>query len=250
MCLIILAHLAREDARYWLAANRDERRDRPSEPIQLLNSAPPIIGGRDLNAGGTWLATGAHGLVVGLTNQSGAWRDASKRSRGELPLLLASQADAASAAEVARELEPTNYNACCLIIADPHRAYYVELIAKRPRVEELAPGVHVLENRPMASASAKAELIKGKLEGFDSWSEGSIAERLQGVLASRDLPSTPSEDRPAQLDSACVDLPNYGTRSATLVRATAGVPPKVWFADGVPGLAPFEVAEFPQVLPS
>ena len=45
-----------------------------------------MLGGRDELAGGTWLAVNEHGVVAGLTNQPAAvGRDASKRSRGEMP---------------------------------------------------------------------------------------------------------------------------------------------------------------------
>ena len=48
-------------------------------------------GGRDLMAGGTWLAVNDHGVVAGLTNKPAEeGRDPSKRSRGEIPLALTS----------------------------------------------------------------------------------------------------------------------------------------------------------------
>ena len=70
-----------------VAANRDERLDRPAHSLCVLREhAPRILGGRDDLAGGTWLAVNEHGVVAGLTNRpSPGGRDPTKRSRGELP---------------------------------------------------------------------------------------------------------------------------------------------------------------------
>ena len=74
-----------------VGANRDEHLDRPAVAMTVLRESDPrILGGRDELAGGTWLAVNAHGLVAGLTNRPlPGGPDKSKRSRGELPLVLA-----------------------------------------------------------------------------------------------------------------------------------------------------------------
>src|SRR5690242_18553648 len=115
MCLLAVLFHAHPDAPLVIAANRDEWLARPAAPMGLLRAAndprlvgvpppgaltsggppappaprPRIAGGRDLLAGGTWLAIGEHGVIAGLTNRpTAAGRDASKRSRGELPMAL------------------------------------------------------------------------------------------------------------------------------------------------------------------
>src|ERR1700752_3288225 len=103
------------DAPLIVAANRDERLDRPAVPMTVLRERQPrILGGRDELAGGTWLAGHEHGVVAGLTNQpSLGGRDPSKRSRGELPLAFASYASAAEAVRaVPAGLDPARYNPC------------------------------------------------------------------------------------------------------------------------------------------
>src|SRR5262249_59823869 len=65
------------------AANRDEFRKRPTDdPAEI---APGVFGGRDRQAGGTWLAVRAGGLAA-LTNIGGAPPRDDAPSRGELPL--------------------------------------------------------------------------------------------------------------------------------------------------------------------
>ena len=71
MCLIALA--IGQHPRYPLviAANRDEYLQRPAAPLdwwQPAQAAAPVLGGRDLQAGGTWMALGANGRIAMLTN--------------------------------------------------------------------------------------------------------------------------------------------------------------------------------------
>ena len=99
MCLLIYSWRPGADHPLVVAANRDEWVERPAEAFGVLQGAGPrILGGRDLMAGGTWLAVNEHGLVAGLTNRpSAGGRDDSKRSRGELPLIATGQPDAEAA---------------------------------------------------------------------------------------------------------------------------------------------------------
>jgi len=55
MCLIVFAWRPGHALPLLLAANRDEFHARPSLPLAAWEDAPSIIGGRDLQAGGTWL---------------------------------------------------------------------------------------------------------------------------------------------------------------------------------------------------
>src|ERR1700758_1445802 len=85
MCLILIAWKAREDLPLVIAANRDEWRERPTEPAHWWKSDPPILAGRDLRAGGTWMGVTRGGRFAAVTN----FRDPSEkrstaRSRGTL----------------------------------------------------------------------------------------------------------------------------------------------------------------------
>jgi len=82
MCLIALALNVSPEFPLILAANRDEFYDRPSLRAHRWTDAPHVIGGRDVTAGGSWLAISRHGRFAAVTNLRGA---ASKeRSRGLL----------------------------------------------------------------------------------------------------------------------------------------------------------------------
>src|SRR2546430_6977617 len=102
-----------------MAANRDELYARPAIPMTTLRDhGPRVLGGRDELAGGTWLAVNEHGVVAGLTNKpSPAGRDATKRSRGEIPLAFAAYPSAAEAVESAcARLEPAADNPCWALV--------------------------------------------------------------------------------------------------------------------------------------
>lgn len=163
MCLLIAMSGVLPGVPLLVAANRDERYDRPAEAITVLRDrGPRILGGRDAMAGGTWLAANSHGVVAGLTNQpAGQPRDDTRRSRGELPLAFAAHPDAATAvAKVCAELDPSDYNPCWLLVGDRHSLFSVGMTGgDRPVVSQLPPGIHVLENLPLSDFSAKARQV-------------------------------------------------------------------------------------------
>lgn len=72
MCLIIFdwrpdARSAHE-ARFTLAANRDEFLSRAATPLSWWHDAPQVLAGRDLQGGGTWLGVHRDGRFAALTN--------------------------------------------------------------------------------------------------------------------------------------------------------------------------------------
>ena len=86
MCLVALA--LDQDRRFplVLASNRDEFFDRPTARLAWWTpqgGGPDILGGRDLQAGGTWLGLTAAGRLALVTNVRAPGRqDAQAPSRG------------------------------------------------------------------------------------------------------------------------------------------------------------------------
>ncbi|HVX21726.1 MAG TPA: NRDE family protein [Acidimicrobiales bacterium] len=241
MCLLVVASGVVDGWPLVVAANRDEWLDRPAAPVQQL--APGVVGGRDLLAGGTWLAAGA--VVAGLTNQpSPAGRDPAKRSRGEIPLALAAATDAGAAVAAFRATyRPGTYNPCWVLVGDRHGLWYLDLTdPDRLGVAALAPGVHVLENRPLGQASPKVDRVRELLEAAGGpagdparWTP----QALQPVLADHTVTDPGAADPRRRLASACcVHADGYGTRSAMVVRVPAAGPAEVWAADGPPCTTP------------
>jgi uncharacterized protein with NRDE domain len=236
------------DAPLIMAANRDERLDRPAVPMTVLRDREPrILGGRDELAGGTWLAINEDGVVAGLTNRpSFAGRDPSKRSRGELPLAFASWASATEAVEkVSAALDPASYNPCWMLVGDREALFFIGIAGSgKPEVEQLSPGLHVLENAPLQPRSAKAAFVtqlltKGLSAQEDVTAAGAVAA-LESVLAdhqpaiSEPLTDSAGRVRPPELSAACVHGEGYGTRWAMTVSVPASGLPSVRVADGRP----------------
>ena len=87
MCLVVLAWQQHPEFPLIIAGNRDEFHGRPTERASWWSDAPDIIGGRDLQAGGTWLAVGKTGRFATVTNfREGQTGGSGRKSRGALAL--------------------------------------------------------------------------------------------------------------------------------------------------------------------
>ena len=84
MCLIVFDWQPASGS-LRLVANRDEFHARPAAPLGFWDDHPEILGGRDLQAGGSWLAVSQHGRLAAITNvrEPGVTVDA-PLSRGNL----------------------------------------------------------------------------------------------------------------------------------------------------------------------
>lgn len=256
MCLLVVLSRVLPDWPLVVAANRDEFYERPASPLGVLRDrGPRTLGGRDLQAGGTALAVNEHGVVAGLTNKplSGG-RDGSKRSRGEIPLAL-TETDTARGA-VSRFLEtyaPGAFNPCWVLVGDRSTLYYLDMtVPGEVRPVELAPGVHVLENRPLVEPSAKVDHVLRALGDVGSRTGDEVLDALRGLLADHAITRGADGDTDeAQLVSrasaCCVHAGFYGTRSAMLIRdpRSAGELPEVCGSDGPSCTNPLRRIGFP-----
>ncbi len=261
MCLLVFAWQTEPGTALIVAANRDERIDRPAHSLCVLRERNPrILGGRDDLAGGTWLAVNEHGVVAGLTNRpSPGGRDPTKRSRGELPLLLAGRRSAEEGIdELLSVVQPAVYNPAWLLVGDRRSLHVLELSADGPpRVRRLHPGVHVLENVPLDAPSMKADRIRSLVAAART-TEAPLWSFLPSVLVDHTVPPDPEQPpgadtgpvktegeevttRPAATRAACVHTGDYGTRSSALVRVRTDPDslPEMLVADGPPCVAPF-----------
>ena len=68
MCLIVFSYKTHPKYPFILAANRDEFYKRPTAPLHRWDTEPPIIAGKDEEAGGSWLGLTPDGRIGFLTN--------------------------------------------------------------------------------------------------------------------------------------------------------------------------------------
>lgn len=231
MCLLVALFQVIPGAPLIFAANRDELLARPALTMTVLQeSGPRLVGGKDLLAGGTWLAVGDQGLIAGLTNKP-ATRDPTLRSRGELPLLVAGQASADEAAKhIQAHLRAEERSPAWLLFGDRNTLYYADLTGKgAPTAEPLQPGIHVLENSPLHVATRKSERVRAEVGKVVTLSGDALKDALFAVLKSHER----SEGSPPT-EAACVHAGVYGTRSSLLAVVGEAGAPTVWWTDGPP----------------
>jgi uncharacterized protein with NRDE domain len=240
--LLIAMFQVLPEAPLIIAANRDELYARPAVAMTVLRRREPrILGGRDEQAGGTWLAVNERGVVAGLTNQpSAAGRDPGKRSRGELPLAFAAHQDAATAVS-AVTVKPADYNPCWMLVGDRHSLFSVGVAGgNEAEVEQLSPGLHILENAPLRARTPKVVFVERLVQERAAAGAAGTIEALEAILRIHEPadpePRTDETGRtwPPELSAPCVHTPSYGTRSGMTVCVPADGRPVVRVADGPP----------------
>jgi uncharacterized protein with NRDE domain len=249
MCLLVFATRLRADVPLAVGANRDEQLERPAVPMEVLQgTGPRILGGRDLLANGTWLAVNEHGVVAGITNRPlvEQGRDASKRTRGELPIRLASFDTARAAVDaLVADTRPDDYNPAWLAVADRESLFTLDVTeGEAPAVTEHPPGVHVFENRRPGTESPKAVRVRALLGRLGDLDEDELVGRLAGTLADHEIPED-VEERFRIAGAACVHGEAYGTRwSAIVIVPPRPARPTFRYADGPPCTASFATADW------
>ena len=230
MCLVALA--IDMDRRFPLvvAANRDEFYDRAASRLAWWNAssdAPAILGGRDLEAGGTWLGLTAAGRMGLLTNVRNPKRhDPAAPSRGRIvPDWLAAR-------------EPVDrfwmrtalagYNGFNLIAADfvLGECYWASNTGAHP--QRLDRGIYGLSNAALDTPWPKVDTLKGQLAEALAQADSldALARELFEVLGDRSAPpdaALPDTgvglERERQLAPVFIRTPDgrYGTRCSTLI---------------------------------
>jgi uncharacterized protein with NRDE domain len=84
MCLILVAWKVHPHLPLVVAANRDEFHGRPAARAAFWEDPPGVLGGRDLQAGGTWMGVSRVGRFAAVTNYRGGTEPGAAESRGAL----------------------------------------------------------------------------------------------------------------------------------------------------------------------
>ncbi len=218
MCLIVFAWRAHPEYRLILAANRDEFHQRPSQELHYWPDHPDVLAGRDLQAGGTWLAAHRNGRFATVTNYREQQKTAGgKKSRGKLVTDFVT--DDASAQRFSAAINKDNYAGFSLLTMDGDALYYDSNRGDPPR--SLDPGIYGLSNASLDTPWPKLLRSRNALESL--LQTNTINETaLFRLLADRTCAS-PAEvetgQLPFKLASAMtapfIVSPDYGTRCST-----------------------------------
>ena len=232
MCLVALALGASERFPLVLASNRDEFFERPALPLAWWSPQPgaePLLAGRDLLGGGTWLGLNARGRLALVTNirRPGTQR-VDAESRGAIvPRWLATDADVDA---FWARLQPDRFNGFNLICGELGRNEFSWMASDLARSRPLAPGIHGLSNAALDAPWPKVEALEARLA--QALTGAGDLEHLRAELfealsdpreaADAELPTTGVPlDVERWLSAAFIRSPDgrYGTRCSTLLIA-------------------------------
>jgi uncharacterized protein with NRDE domain len=234
-----------------VAANRDEYLARPAAAPTALCEHPLVIGGKDLRAGGTWLAVNQFGIIAGLLNRrSDLPANPECRSRGLLCLDALRHKTVDEALRFVAAQNPERYNPFNLLLASRERAVVAHNRQGRIESTTLSAGTHLLTNldvddfecpRISRSFSRFADLAAQPAIAVDP---ARLRRRLAELLSDHSTQLDPRTGRP---NSLCLHLGDYGTRESSLIFVTAAGGIEHYFAPGPPCTTAYAAASAPAI---
>lgn len=230
MCLIILALHCHAQYPFVFAGNRDEFFGRATSPAGWWSETPGVLGGRDLEAGGTWMGVTTNGRLAAVTNyREHVTRSPTARSRGELvSQFLCSEASCSTYADQIATRAST-YSGYSLLtgtgIGSPACEVWVDSNRTGAGATRLAQGIFGLSNGPPNAPWPKLVRARHGVERAlraTDLERSTLAQTLLELLSDQsladgaDLPATGiAPELEHKLSAIFVRMPDYGTRTST-----------------------------------
>lgn len=229
MCLIAFDHRPHDDIPLRLVANRDEFHARPTAPLDWWDDRPDILGGRDLEAGGTWLAVHRRGRFAAVTNV----RDprlavpAGAPSRGQLVPDALEATDLPRWLEAMAEGRALAYAGFNLLVGDGVALWHLHRGLAGASLTRVTPGLHALSNAGLdtpwpKTIEARQGLAASLRQGH--WPRDALAVMADTRPADdHRLPDTGvGLDKERWLSPAFILGRDYGTRATSWLTWQAG----------------------------
>ncbi len=231
MCLILFALHDHPEYPLVLAANRDEFYRRPTLKANYWEDNT-ILGGRDIQSGGTWLGVQKEGRFIAITNyRDGIKAKTNTISRGELSKRFLTQN--LTVTEFISDLKKVRhrYDGFNILLSDDgfDSLYHYSNISDQNT--KIVPGIHGLSNHlldtPWPKVDSGKKLLKQTLLN-DPVNSEEIIKIMQNETKAQEhfLPDTGiSTDLEKQLSPLFISMKEYGTRCTTvmIVRADKNV---------------------------
>jgi uncharacterized protein with NRDE domain len=228
MCLLVLAWQSHPKYRLVLAANRDEFHARPSAPLAPWPDTEGVVGGRDLQAGGAWLAVDSRrrfGIVTNFREFGRRRRSAPSRG-GLIPAFLTGSRTPGDHLQ-ALETDAPGLAGFNLLLADRESLWYASNRADQ-FARRLAPGNYGLSNEFLDTPWPKLVRVRERFDALLQSAHASDPRALESalfdMLADRqtasdvELPAGDlSPEWARKLSAPFVLDPEYGTRCSTVL---------------------------------
>ena len=230
MCFALLAVRQHPTYPFILAANRDEYFHRPALPLHEWVDFPAIVGGRDVESAGSWLAINQQQARLALvTNYRAGIPQPAARSRGALVRdMLISHDLEVSLQQLAAEQQ--SYGGFNLITGQlPDRLWFFSNRNGQAAMP-LTAGIHALSNASLDTPWPKVMRGQQRFAAILQQTGARLVEDLFTLLADTtpaadaDLPDTGiGLEKERWLSSIFITGEQYGTRcSSVLLLDTAG----------------------------
>ncbi|WP_019141022.1 NRDE family protein [Noviherbaspirillum massiliense] len=230
MCLIVFAWQVIPGMPLIAAGNRDEFYDRPAMPATWWTDHPNVYAGRDLRCGGTWMGITRDGRFAAVTNiRAPSQKRDNAPSRG----MLVSDylAGHTSAEEYIASIAPKagEFNGFNLLVGDAEKLIWYSNAAPddERNGRTLAPGIYGLSNATLDTPWPK--VVKTKAQFASLLCQGAPDDAYFEMLTDCTRPSDCRLPRTGVsieweriLSAVCIDSPDYGTRTSTVVKLLAG----------------------------
>ncbi|MEO8306420.1 MAG: NRDE family protein [Pseudomonadota bacterium] len=205
-----------------VVANRDEHHARPTAPLDFWHDTPGLLAGRDLVAGGTWLAARDDGRFAAVTNFRDETVGTGLRSRGELVMRFFDSGCAPY--EFASQLaaDKSAYAGFNLIIGDSDQLCYASNRTGQ-FAQRLEPGLHALSNHrlgtPWPKVTQGLRALRANVDAGHNELESLFAAMLdQKPLVDPDRDADARVDLPWPASSGpFIAGQEFGTRATTLL---------------------------------
>jgi uncharacterized protein with NRDE domain len=224
MCLIVFSYQENKESSkafpgsLILAANRDEYYERPTKSMHWWEQEK-ILAGKDLQAGGTWLAVSDDGRFAAITNYKELINGkADLKTRGELVSNYITS-KGLSSIDYLENIKGINYAGFNLLLGDKEGIHYFS--NRTEEIDKLEPGIHAVGNLLLNSQTKKSIKVKNQFKELLQTNPDEVAliefmKRDSGDLSDLDMAGfkeTEHEEIPYRFIKSDV----YGTRCTTLL---------------------------------
>ena len=224
MCLIVFSYQEnKENSKAFpgsliLAANRDEYYERPTKSMHWWEQEK-ILAGKDLQAGGTWLAVSDDGRFAAITNYKELIKGkADLKTRGELVSNYITS-KGLSSIDYLENIKGINYAGFNLLLGDKEGIHYFS--NRSEEIDKLEPGIHAVGNLLLNSQTKKSIKVKNQFKELLQTNPDEVAlmefmKRDSGDLSDLDMAGF-KETEHEEIPYRFIKSDYYGTRNTTII---------------------------------